>query len=72
MQLFQFLLDSTDLLMESFQLLDEPLDLWIDLIIAVPSASTLVSSGVVFLSECGLSRVDMDACWKHESTNEQQ
>jgi hypothetical protein len=53
MQLFQFLLDSTDLLMESFQLLDEPLDLWIDLIIAVPSASTLVSSGVMFLGECG-------------------
>jgi hypothetical protein len=58
--------------MESFQLLDEPLDLWIDLIIAVPSASTLVSSGVMFLGECGLARVDMDACWKHKSTNKQQ
>ncbi len=71
-QLFQFLLDSTDLLMESLQLFDEVLDLLIRSIIAVPSASPLVSTGALFLGECGLSRVDMDACWKHESTNEQQ
>jgi hypothetical protein len=71
-QLFQFLLDSTDLLMESLQLFDEVLDLLIRSIIAATCASTLVSTEVMFLGECGLPRVDMDACWQHESANEQQ
>ena len=72
MQLFQFLLDSTDLLMESLQLFDEVLDLLIRSIIAVTCVSILVSTEVMFLGECGLSRVDMDACWQHEAANEQQ
>lgn len=72
MQLFQFLLDSIDLLMEPIQLFDEVLDLWIDSIITVPSVSILVRTEVMFLGECRLPRVDMDACWQHESANEQQ
>jgi hypothetical protein len=71
-QLFQFLLDSTDLLMESLQLFDEVLDLLIRSIIAATCASTLVSTEVMFLGECRLPGVDMDACWQYESANEQQ